>query len=288
MANGWKPGDICYWCNRLNGLIVLGWGMIEGIYDGYAYVDYLVPRERRRVNGIPMDQFETETEYHPLPKKWSYDTEMFKLTWDPVPDMSGIKVEDPATIINAVRSGLLVRKSEVFDGSIETEITGPRGREVYRVVKKWPSGITRGFSPFGATVMLEKLFRNCEEAKKKVEAEKAEEIRVANLSDEEANDEEYPKYLSWHFDEETVSLMMAALHRLPNYGDVEIKVTDVFSGDGQYQVFYRYFSPANPVRPLPVHTKGRETKAQRMKRLCMMEEKARKEFFQKWTPLAWA
>lgn len=145
MAEQWKPGDICYWCDRLNGLIALGWGMIDGIYGGYAHVFYLVPRERRRVNGIPMDQFRTEREYHPLPKKWSYDTEMFKLTWDPAPDMSGIKVEDPASILKAVESGLLVKKSEVFDGTIETEITGPRGREVYRIVKKWPSDITRGF-----------------------------------------------------------------------------------------------------------------------------------------------
>ena len=42
--------------------------MVDIQYDGGGVnVNYLVPRERRRVNGIPIDEFESEQRYKKLP-----------------------------------------------------------------------------------------------------------------------------------------------------------------------------------------------------------------------------
>lgn len=285
MAQDWKPGDICYWCDHLNGQLKVSFGMICCFDYGAAYIDYLAPKERRRVNGIPIEQFTTEKEYRPLPKGWSYDTEMFRITWDEVPEKGTLNIRDPASIAEAVRTGLLVKKSTIFDGSIDTEITGSKGHLVYRLVKKWPSRVCR--EPSGVKVLVTELCASYSEAEKRVEAARLEKIRVANLSDEEANDEEYPRLLSRHFDARTVERMMAALRKLPNYGDIEIKVTDAYFEDGDYRAYYRYFSPPNLCRPIPSHTKGRETKAQRAERMERERRERKERFFREWTPIPW-
>ena len=285
MAQDWKAGDICYWCDCLNGQFKVSFGMICCFDYGAACIDYLAIKERRRVNGIPMEQFATEKEYHPLPKGWSYDTEMFRITWDDVLEKEKLNIRDPASIAEAVRTGLLVKKSTVFDGSIDTEITGSKGHLVYRLVKKWPSNICR--EPSGSKVLVTELCASYSEAEKRVEAARLEKIRVANLSDEEANDEEYPRRLSRFFDARTVERMMTALRKLPNYGDIEIKVTDAYFEDGDYRAYYRYFSPPSACRLISSHAKGRETKAQKAERLERERRERRIRFFREWMPIPW-
>lgn len=63
-------GEIVYWCHNYGGYrYAVHFGMVDIQYDGGTVdVNYLVPRERRRVNGIPIDEFESEQRYKKLPK----------------------------------------------------------------------------------------------------------------------------------------------------------------------------------------------------------------------------
>ena len=57
-----KPGDIVYWVGHLgNGRYVVKYGMVYEHFSDAVVRTFLVPRERRRVNGIPIDSFESET-----------------------------------------------------------------------------------------------------------------------------------------------------------------------------------------------------------------------------------
>ena len=51
--------------------------MVDEQFSDAIVIDYLVLRERRLVNGIPIDEFESETKYKKLPKGWRYNTKLF-------------------------------------------------------------------------------------------------------------------------------------------------------------------------------------------------------------------
>lgn len=70
-----KNGDIVYWCHSEgNGRYTVKYGMVDEQFSDAVVIDYLTARERRLVNGIPIDEFESETKYKKLPKGWTYDT----------------------------------------------------------------------------------------------------------------------------------------------------------------------------------------------------------------------
>ena len=70
-----KNGDIVYWCHSEgNGRYTVKYGMVDEQFSDAVVIDYLAARERRLVNGIPIDEFESETKYKKLPKGWTYDT----------------------------------------------------------------------------------------------------------------------------------------------------------------------------------------------------------------------
>ena len=58
-----NQGDIVYWCHNTNGRYIVKYGMVDEQFSDAVVIDYLVPRERRFVNGIPIDEFDSETKY---------------------------------------------------------------------------------------------------------------------------------------------------------------------------------------------------------------------------------
>ena len=147
--------------------------MVDEQFSDRVYVDYLHPKECRRVNGIPIDEF-VDNRYKKLPKGWSYDTRLFEITYDKI-DNHIIDLKNSDTIKSAYNKGLLVKDSEIFHGTVEEEITN----KGYRIVKK--------YSPYFSHISYVavepyKLYFTYEEAEKEVLANRAEFERQANLS----------------------------------------------------------------------------------------------------------
>lgn len=72
-------GDIVYWCHHNgNANYNVNFGIVdEQFSDGMVWVDYISQKERRLVDGIPLEEFESEIRFRKLPKGWTYNIKLF-------------------------------------------------------------------------------------------------------------------------------------------------------------------------------------------------------------------
>ena len=185
-------GDIVYWCHSEgNGKYSVYYGMVDEQFSDAVIIDYLATRERRRVNGIPLNKFENETHYKKLPKGWSYDTKLYELAYD---DLVGeekefiLDVRNPVCIKEAYKKGYLIKDSTKFHGNIEAEIT----KDGYRIVKKYP--MYQHHIDY-TSVRPDKVYFSYEEAEKEVNENVSEFTRQASLSDYDWSVEQIDKTL---------------------------------------------------------------------------------------------
>jgi hypothetical protein len=77
-----KEGDIVYWCHHNgNANYEVKFGRVDTQFSDAVVVDYLASKERRLIDGVPIEDFESETRYRKLPKGWSYDMKLFEITY---------------------------------------------------------------------------------------------------------------------------------------------------------------------------------------------------------------
>lgn len=109
--------------------------------------------------------------------------------------------------------------------------------------------------------------------------------KMANMSDEEYNDYEFRKYLNRFFRSEDVEEMIEVLHEQEDYGELEIKVTDAYSGDGKREVYYHRFSSPTPGAPVIRDENKRLTKKEKEEQYRRSLEMRKKLFLGSWTRL---
>lgn len=193
--NHFKNGDIVYWCNQTGYKYSVHWGRVEEQNGDIVFVDYLVQRETRTINGIPFDEFPEMTHWKKLPKGWTYDTKLFeKGTEELSEDESDylnkrFNIKNPSSIKEGFDLGYLVLKSKIFPGKVEPEITKKDG---WRLVKK--TFLMIGNIP-SVSIQQHRLYNTYEEAEKEVKEYEAEYIRQSNLSDYEWSVEQIDKEL---------------------------------------------------------------------------------------------
>ena len=206
-----NSGDIVYWCHQNGHEYSVRYGIVDEQFSDAVCVDYLAPRERRRVDGVPIDEFQSEQRYRKLPKGWSYDTKLFEITYALLTEEEiafPINITKPDSIKSAYDKGFLVKDSTIYHGNIEAEIT----KDGFRVIKKypmWQHHINH------VSIRPDKVYFTYEEAKKEVDDNIAEFHRQASLSDydwsveqidktlrnykivNDATDEEVKQYRDW-------------------------------------------------------------------------------------------
>lgn len=202
--------------------------VIEQFSDAVC-VNYLSPKERRRVNGVPIDEFESEFKYKKLPNGWSYDTRLFEITYDDI-DSHPVDITNPDSIKVAYDKGLLVEDYKLFHGVIESEITN----EGYRIVKKYPGGLHHISS---TSIRPDRVYTTYEEAKKEVDANIAEFVRQSNLSDYEWSVEQIDKTLNrwqafYNIGEKEKQRYRDWLLKMDNVVDIE---TRLYGGNIQWK-----------------------------------------------------
>lgn len=165
LKKSFKRGDIVYWCHRSGHEFSVHWGMVDEQFSDAVIVDYLVPRERRLVNGIPIDKFESEYRYKKLPKGWTYKTRLFNITHEPLGEKESefkLKIDNPQSIKEAYEMGYLVKDSTIFHGRIEEDIT----KEGFRIIKKYDY---RDHHIDHVSIVSPELYFKYDEAKKVVD-----------------------------------------------------------------------------------------------------------------------
>lgn len=228
-----KQGDIVYWCHQKGHEYSVHYGMVDEQFSNAVVIDYLEFRERRRVNGIPINEFKSEERYKKLPKGWTYSTDLFEITWDDFTEEEKelkSSVANPVSIKEAYDKGLLVKSNTIFHGVIEAEIT----KQGYRIVKKYP--MYKDHIDH-VSVRPDKVYFTYEEAKKEVDDNIAEFNRQANLSDYDWSVEQIDKDLNlwkgmYAIPEKEVQRYRDWLLELDNVEDVE---TRVYRGNIQWK-----------------------------------------------------
>ena len=99
-----------------------------GIIDEYAghgfyHVDYVGLKDCRLIDGVPIDEIDLSRVYK-LPKKWSYDTQLFEQTYSPdhkrITDYLRHTTDDK--LAYAYKNGDLVKLKNRFNGYISTDV----------------------------------------------------------------------------------------------------------------------------------------------------------------------
>lgn len=178
-----KNGDIVYWCHSEgNGGYTVRYGIVDEQFSDAIVIDYLVLRERRLVNGIPIDEFESETKYKKLPKGWTYNTKLFEMTYSDLTEEEKefglIDIENSENIKHAYDKGILVKDNTIFHGVIGEDIT----KEGYRILKKYPMW---QHHIDHVSIRPDKVYFTYEEAKSEVDKNVKEFKRQLSLTDYE-------------------------------------------------------------------------------------------------------
>lgn len=228
-----NQGDIVYWCHNTNGYYVVKYGMVDEQFSDAVVIDYLVPRERRLVNGIPIDKFESETKYKKLPKDWTWSTKLYQMTYSDLSDEEKefiFDISKSEILKEAYEKGYLVKDSTIFHGIIEDEITN----QGYRIVKKYPMW---KHHIDHVSIRPDKVYFTYEVALEEAEKLNKEILRQTRLTDYEWSVEQIEKTL-WRWkalsgaSEEEMNIYKQWLLNLDNVDDIE---TRIFGGQIQWK-----------------------------------------------------
>lgn len=182
-------GDIVYWCSRTGHKFSVHWGRVDEQYFGEARIDYLAVKERRLIDGVPIDEFKSEDKFKKLPKGWGPDTKLFEITLAPIENRF-MNIRNPKVIKRLYSEGLLVKRGTIFPGTVEAEIT----RDGYRLVKKYNSYLPRRID--STTVPISQLYKRYAGAKLEVIRNREEFIRQSELTPLEWSIEQIDKDLN--------------------------------------------------------------------------------------------
>ena len=96
----------------------INWGKIIDHYPSVVVLELYDNRETRIVDGIPYDDLPWRTPFKKLPKKWSYDTKLYNMTYVEYPkeikdEMDSLDFSKPQDIQKAIDKGYIVPKSKL-------------------------------------------------------------------------------------------------------------------------------------------------------------------------------
>ena len=138
-----RENQICYFINYgFNRDMYISYGVYEyeKMYGGHVVSQLKVP-EIRLINGIPFDEFQSETEFKKVPKGWTYNTEMFTVTEDVkkkekiLAETKGkFNIKSPSDL-----QWLFDNKKKKKKQDVEPVIEVEYDHNTYRIVKKYPS-----------------------------------------------------------------------------------------------------------------------------------------------------
>lgn len=157
----------------------IAFGIVEEHYSGEIALQLYEPFDARTINGIPVKEFETPTEYKKLPKGWSWDTHLFEYGAY-IPDEIRSFMDLPATpenILDAIKAGALVEVDDNDHAVFETEIDKSLG---WRIVRKYRMD---EYHQNYISLPYYEVFATYEESKEKLDAINAEFARQAALTD---------------------------------------------------------------------------------------------------------
>lgn len=179
-------GSVVYFIEKYGHKWSINFGTIEEHYTSEICVQLYELADTRYINGVPINDFETPTKWKKLPKGWTYDTELFELTYGEHPDeIKTLKINNIEDILAAIKTGILVKVQDIDHCTIDAEIDSKKG---WRIIRKYS-----GHYPTYKSFTPCEIFRTYDEAQKMIDLHNAEFERQANLTDLEWSIEQIDK-----------------------------------------------------------------------------------------------
>lgn len=174
-----QPNDIVYYIIGPHFQRTIITCIVSDIIHSQLYIDKLIPKDTRLVNGTPINDFQ-QTQWQPLPKHWTYNTPLYNLTYEPI-DAPSIPLNDKAAIKKALSDGTLIKAVDKLHCIPDVEFDNNRQ---YRIVLKYDH--TTAWHDY--TIIVHdpnRLFLSYEAAQLVLKREAIELDRQARLTDEE-------------------------------------------------------------------------------------------------------
>lgn len=173
-------GSVVYFIEKKRyGDEYIWFGIVDENYAKSIAVKYIVVKQRRYVDGVPEEEVITPSKWHKLPKDWSYDTELFKVTYDDVPDeVANANLKDPAEILDLYQKGYLIDSKDKDFSTFHSRVDYKQG---WQLVREYPT--YSDSHPDYTTLELDNVFDTYEEAKVRLDEINAEYKRIADMSD---------------------------------------------------------------------------------------------------------
>lgn len=154
----YKKGDIVFFIKDQTKCLIQ-YGKIDTyVGNGYYYITIYSMKECRTINDTPIKDVDFNKKYK-LPKKYSYNTELFKNGVSPeyfdiIAYMENNEVSETEKIINGIKNGMFVPVSETFLGHVSCEIFG----DLFKYIRVFNNKET------SLKVNVSEIFTNIEEA----------------------------------------------------------------------------------------------------------------------------
>lgn len=182
--------EVVFWVERLRRVLgspfianeyVVKYGLLESIYPDVVVVNRLDIDEKRTIEGVPVCEFKTPTEWRKLPKGWTWNTRLFDIMYDiNFMDLNQYNILDPANILRAYHDGALAMVRDIDYSKFTTEIT----KQGWRIVRDIYQS---EYHPATATLRWDEIYADGEEAYTEVKRLNHELTQTVDMGDHEFN-----------------------------------------------------------------------------------------------------
>lgn len=228
MKKDYKVGEIVYWLKKYSTYMNIEFGMVDETWHDGLVIDILTVKETRKIDGVPIDEMFFPTVWKKLPKDWTYNSELYKLTEgsDEFTEPIYIKdfIADKSKILELYEKGILVKaKTKKYFG---TNFSEEIDKGTWRIHCNY-----EGYNPVDVFMPYHLVYHTYEEAKAALDDYNAECDRVKNLSDLDYSIEEMEKNLArwksiYSIDERKVERVKEFLLDLKDFEEVETTIRD--------------------------------------------------------------
>ena len=179
-----KIGTVVFYISGAIGQRKVEFGTIDYHYPGVVSLALYDHPRRRAIDGVSIDQMHFPTPFKKLPKKWTYNTELYKVTYLPIPpevaeEAKHLSYRKPEDIRRAIDIGFFVNRRDVDYSSIETNIENGNGWQIVKRSKPYEEPL-RNISK--ATF---EIYQTYEEAEEVIAVENRQLQIESEMSDEE-------------------------------------------------------------------------------------------------------
>ena len=211
--------DIVYYINKSQGQAKwrVWFGVIDDIFTNGISIELYDTKETRLINGIPYENFETPTHWKKLPKGWSYDTRLFDLSWEPLPNIDA-KIDNVDNIRQLIMRGIIV---PVKSRDYSTPYAEIDVRSGWRVIRQYHEKSKISY----ICLYPNEVYLSYQDAQAVVDAHNAELERQSRLSDLEWSIEQIDRELSraWNLSDNYKQHVKEFLLSQSNVENIEVR-----------------------------------------------------------------